>query len=63
MPVEVVELDLGEYFGAVDGVHDLQRAVRVLVLDAFEDEVDVGYLSQDGDEISVNTAKMRSAST
>jgi hypothetical protein len=27
----------------MDGVHDLQRSIRVLVLDTFEDEVDVRY--------------------
>lgn len=41
MPVQMTQLLLGEELLSVDGVHDVERAVWVLVFHAFEYEVHV----------------------
>ena len=41
MPIQMTQFLLREQFLAVDGIHDVERAVWVLVFDAFEYEVHV----------------------
>jgi hypothetical protein len=52
------QLELFHIFGAMDGVHDLDATIRVLVTEAVKDELEVGYrVTGNGSVVGANGSR------